>query len=451
MWTNRDPENWHRLIAELQKLDKLVDLTPQKRGQRFNYHIAELLQSWGIDARVSIRKPLGEVDVAFTVAGVRYILEAKWQADKADPAQLADLISKISERPTGVRGVFVSMSGFTPEALERVKRAGANIILLDRNHWEAILTGLTPPEEFFNLAADHAAFYGDPYGSLSEIIASYTPPKVSFEVPESLQNGIVHTIEKEGVEAAFVLAVINSNQSGLAIDQTREGHLYLTTEQGIIDVDLAKISWELTLPLTYCHGNVLASGNGTLYFLRHGGVGMVHDGVVSAVGGGMVGATNFTLGTAGDIWVLDNGFMDSATSLIRIGDAVGTEERVDTGISGSTARGVWLDESSILVHGGAGYYIFDLTSKTSTMYLQSQFGSGIVRISSRLVASFDGQTLFLTDLAAQKSEHLAHFHTHGSIADAAMDSAGTIYTQAYFQNGGPMSYAVVSIKGVQAQ
>lgn len=107
------------LIDEYAQLKSLQDMSAQARGQRFNGLVANLLRAHGIPAETSIRRPHGEVDVVFTLDGVRHVLEAKWEKDKTNPAKIYALRGQVEARLADTRGVFLSMSGYSAEAHRR--------------------------------------------------------------------------------------------------------------------------------------------------------------------------------------------------------------------------------------------------------------------------------------------------------------------------------------------
>lgn len=163
MWVLREVTKWRQLIGEYGQLRRHEGHTPQSRGRRFNEVIAELLQCWGIEATTSVRTT-GEIDVTFALAGLRFVLEAKWEKKKADTGHIAKLQKRVRQRLAGTYGVFLSMSGYSPNALADVAHGERlEVLLLDMGHWEAMLSGLVPPEELLTLVHDHAAFQGEPY------------------------------------------------------------------------------------------------------------------------------------------------------------------------------------------------------------------------------------------------------------------------------------------------
>lgn len=162
MYTLLDPVKLQSLIEEYGRLRRLEGFTEQSRGQRFNYFLAELLKCWGIEARASKRsRGRGETDVTFEFEGTRYILEAKWEEDRQNKDPISKLQDLLSERVRGPIGVVLSMSGFTGEALDRWGRGvQPTVLLLTRDHLEAMLAGFIPPPEMLRRITDIGAFEG---------------------------------------------------------------------------------------------------------------------------------------------------------------------------------------------------------------------------------------------------------------------------------------------------
>ncbi|MGH3627375.1 MAG: restriction endonuclease, partial [Sciscionella sp.] len=78
-----------------------------------------------------------------------YILEAKWYAKTINLDPVAKLEMRLRVRPPGTGGILVSMSGFTAPVYGYTEYH-PEILLLDRTHIEAMLTGLLGPERFFH-------------------------------------------------------------------------------------------------------------------------------------------------------------------------------------------------------------------------------------------------------------------------------------------------------------
>jgi Holliday junction resolvase-like predicted endonuclease len=163
-------ENLRATYAAMRRLD---GLTPQDRGRQFNGWIANLLRARGISAQENHRSA-GELDVVFSIGDTRYILEAKWLKSKADTGQLAKLQKRVRQRLSGTYGVFVSMEGYTQEALrDLVQGERLELILLDKEHVEAVLFGEISPQALLAKLRDEASFAGRAYTPMAFVRGAY--------------------------------------------------------------------------------------------------------------------------------------------------------------------------------------------------------------------------------------------------------------------------------------
>jgi hypothetical protein len=145
-------------------------LTASVRGMRFNDLIADVLSRDGIDAEANVRGPRGEVDVAFAFDGPRYLLEAKWEADPIGFDPIRKLHSMIEERLPGSVGVVLSWSGFNDSALRYAAGTARDVILLDRTHFEAMLTGAASAQEIMSAAHRFLWVLGQEYAPLASML-----------------------------------------------------------------------------------------------------------------------------------------------------------------------------------------------------------------------------------------------------------------------------------------
>lgn len=139
------------LIAEYGRLRQLQGHTPQSRGQAFNELLAGMFGCWGLRAKSSVRAK-GEADVVFALGGARYVVEAKWESQRADTGQIAKLQKRLRQRYEGTGGIFISMGGYTTEALADIADGEQlRVLLMDDTHVEAMLSGLVPPHGRFKI------------------------------------------------------------------------------------------------------------------------------------------------------------------------------------------------------------------------------------------------------------------------------------------------------------
>lgn len=246
------------LIDEYGELSRLENHTPQSRGQRFNGLIAETLQCYGIDARADVNAT-GNIDVIFNVEGYRFILEAKWESTPADTGHVSKLQKRVRQRLGGTIGVLLSMSGFSAQALRDVKDGERlEVLLLGKEHFEAMLSGFSPPDELLSRLLDRASYFGEATSSLMTTLAGGPLPEleeIQFGCPVELRDLIAYA--SPGFEADVVVANLPFRQSGVA--ELVSGALVVTLGPAIIVVDLAKGTVEPLLPIPDCSRSVIVT------------------------------------------------------------------------------------------------------------------------------------------------------------------------------------------------
>jgi hypothetical protein len=105
------------LESEFARLHAMNDAA-QARGYAFESFLRSWFDSWGLDARGSFKLVGEQIDGSFVHSGAVYLLEARWRERQADAAALRAFQEKVGDRFEGSRGLFISISGFTEEALE---------------------------------------------------------------------------------------------------------------------------------------------------------------------------------------------------------------------------------------------------------------------------------------------------------------------------------------------
>lgn len=443
-----DAVGLQQLIAEYGKLDRLEAHTPQSRGRRFNEVIAAVLQCWGIEAQVSVRSA-GEIDVAFTVDGVRYLLEAKWEQTKADTGDVAKLQRRVRQRFAGTVGVFIAMAGYSPDALAEVRQGERlEVLLFDRQHFEAVLSGFVPPRELLKMVHDRAAFRGEAYTPLLTLLATLgSPPAALFNQTGELDAGLVQSA-RNGVSGTLVCVLPDSNQLGITIRD--RGGLLVTTQDGIIEVELGRKRSSWAVPIPDCHRNPVLQADGSVLFLRRHGVGQYQSGKLTIVSGGFVGATSLVKQPDGTMWVLSNGDLsgDPGASITRLGIGLGQEVRHPlTYPPRSATNAIWVDESNLVTIGNSGFLITNLASgATRKVDSATSNPMGSVHLGNNVLLTVgDSVALGLTDLATGKYAEVMRLALRPSVYDITAAPDNHFYLAAYYGNGQQMRIAVVDI------
>ncbi len=90
---------------------------------------------------VSVYVPRGEeIDGSFLLGARTFLLEAKWHSDDLPASQVYAFKGKVDGKLVGTIGVFISISGYSSDAVDALSLGKAlNVILFDGNDFEAAL------------------------------------------------------------------------------------------------------------------------------------------------------------------------------------------------------------------------------------------------------------------------------------------------------------------------
>jgi restriction endonuclease Mrr len=139
------------LMARSQKMEQLRAtlasmLTgiedPQTRDYGLEDLLAELFEAHEISYRRPYRTGNEQIDGHFGYKGFDYLVEARWRANPPSEADLAAFKTKVDNKLTSTRGLFVSIAGFRQEVvLEMTRAVSSNIVLVDGYDLTLILEG----------------------------------------------------------------------------------------------------------------------------------------------------------------------------------------------------------------------------------------------------------------------------------------------------------------------
>jgi hypothetical protein len=288
-------------------------VTPQQRGSQLNYLLADVLRAYEIQARVSQPTDLGEIDVAFRLGETRIILEAKWTTDPIGFGAVSLLATRARQRLEGTIGVFASMAGYTPPALDQVSRSGerVRVVLFDGEHVEALIGGLAAPHELIDAALGEASVTGRTYVGVTGLLASHdrpAEPPIGFGPPEGYNQQLVG-YAAEGLVAEIV---VHCPEDIRGITVKPDGRLLATLRAGMVEVDLKARSARWVQGLTCIDRNPHIDPAGQIWVLRGAAVARLDGSRLRVLAGGFGGASTLFAGPSGTPWVLDRRAQPSA-------------------------------------------------------------------------------------------------------------------------------------------
>lgn len=319
------------LLTRYQQLKDMPKGAETRRGQRFNLFLRDLLRAWGLEAHSDQRgiRNRDETDVGFSVGRAYYILEAKWERKPINLDPVAKLYLRLKVRPPGTAAVLVSMSGFTKHVHEFTEYH-PEIILLDRTHIEAMLTGLVDPDQLLHLLFSWTSRRGGSHVPLERLMLNPYPPELPRWTDPSGKPGVSYLAD--GVCAQALL--VTDEPPALTftgMTATADGAMLLTCDQGVmrLDPDTRKTNWEL--PLSGCSGSALLGSEASFFTSCESAVVRWDSRALTAVAGAFKPHSQLLAGPDGERWMFSTTgptgrVWNGSHTLTRLGSRAGEEK-----------------------------------------------------------------------------------------------------------------------------
>jgi len=351
-----------RLQALLQtyvRMTRLDGYDQASRGREFNRLIAEALQCWGIDAKHNIPGS-GEIDVGFELEGRHFVLEAKWDAPPTNDGPISKLKFRLRQRLPGTVGIFLSMNGFTKDALKTIKEGEQPaVICLSREHLEAFLSGFIPPAEFFKALVRAASQPGEFVPSLQSLYPtpSLRASEVIYGPPVEVSPLVVEAVLD--LKAQVLLSHLSDIQGVASLGKNS---LLLTLSSGMWEADLKNRELRPFLALPNCTGSPLVMEDGSILVARAAGIARVEKNELTFIAGGLPVPVRLfraphqrtALGFSGGLKI--PGF-DVNPHVLHLGNSLGEQQREELDIpEGWCSNAAQLPDESYLVFGSRGVW-----------------------------------------------------------------------------------------------
>ncbi|MDE0032462.1 MAG: restriction endonuclease [Deltaproteobacteria bacterium] len=133
--------------AVREKLDELkhqfmgiaMGTNPKQRGFELERFMLDLFELFDLDPKASFRNVGEQIDGAFSLEGTDYLFEAKWQQNPVGIQDLDAFSGKIQRKLENTLGLFLSMNGFSMDAVDAHSRSTPNSVLMDGADLHAVL------------------------------------------------------------------------------------------------------------------------------------------------------------------------------------------------------------------------------------------------------------------------------------------------------------------------
>jgi hypothetical protein len=148
----------------------LTEENAQKRGYRLEKVLKELFELFDLDPKASFRITGEQIDGAFTFEGTDYLLEAKWQKTPVDAKELDSLAGKLSRKLENTLGLFLSINGYSEDAVKAHSSGRRLLILMDGSDLMAVIEGRIDLVQLLLRKRRKAAETGNIYLRIHEIL-----------------------------------------------------------------------------------------------------------------------------------------------------------------------------------------------------------------------------------------------------------------------------------------
>lgn len=118
-------------LSDDSKFPDAVD--KRSRGRSFEKLIHSLLESEGLSPNSNFRPEGEEIDGSFVMGQTVFLFEAKWHRAEMPASSIYQFKGKVDGKLIGTIGIYISMSGFSSEAVDALTYGKSiNIILFDK-------------------------------------------------------------------------------------------------------------------------------------------------------------------------------------------------------------------------------------------------------------------------------------------------------------------------------
>ncbi len=102
---------------------------PQERGHDLEHLLHELFRFENLNPGEAFAIKGEQIDGAFELDGIHYLVEAKWIQNKVQPEEVSWFQTKIQRRLVGTRGLMISINEFTDEAIRTATESKCIILM----------------------------------------------------------------------------------------------------------------------------------------------------------------------------------------------------------------------------------------------------------------------------------------------------------------------------------
>ncbi|VDN47061.1 conserved protein of unknown function [Petrocella atlantisensis] len=141
----------------------------QSRGYELEKIMYDVFELFDLDPKASFRNVGEQIDGAFTLESTDFLFEAKWQQYASNASDLDSFSGKIRRKLDNTLGLFLSINGFSEDAVRIHSCGRSTILLMDGADLMAVLENQIDFASLIVRKRRHASHTGNIYLKVSDI------------------------------------------------------------------------------------------------------------------------------------------------------------------------------------------------------------------------------------------------------------------------------------------
>jgi hypothetical protein len=133
----------------------------RERGIEFEDFLRRLFALHDLDPRGAFSIKGEQTDGSIRIDTQLFLVEARWREDPTSPDDVRSFRGKVEEKLDNTLGIYISMNGFTSEAIKRAASPPAKIILVDGQDLAPVMQGVVSLVEMLRRKIRRAAETGE--------------------------------------------------------------------------------------------------------------------------------------------------------------------------------------------------------------------------------------------------------------------------------------------------
>ena len=150
--------------------DLLSSPDRQSRGYQLEKLLGDLFTLFDLDPKASFKITGEQIDGSFSFEGLDYLIEAKWQGKLVNASDLYTFAGKLGGKLDNTLGLFISIEGFSEDAVTAYSGGRKLMILMDGSDLMAVLENRIDLTQILLRKRRHASQTGNIYLKVSEIL-----------------------------------------------------------------------------------------------------------------------------------------------------------------------------------------------------------------------------------------------------------------------------------------